>query len=324
MFKKILLLFFFIILICSGVSAFLISPPVLNVKYESGVKNTYEVFVINNEDKSMELTTIVDYKCFNNLFNVNLNTDKLIFIEGEYKNGFNFDLSLPSNLPVGKYEIRVGAEERLSSGMLGLKVANMVRVIIDNGGDYVSCDGVSSNVTSSESNVDSGFGETGDNTGGFSDSGSVNFEITNVEINDVVSGEKAELKIFVKNKGDAVNVNGVIDVIRNGLKVGTLKTNSDYLGKDSNIVLTSYINTVNLDPSEYLLKINIFGGSESRSNDAKFRVLCSGGKVIGGYSLELFILVLILILILLVLYLMFRYIHKEKKTEEWDEDIFYQ
>ena len=324
MFKKILLLFFFIILISSSVSAFLISPPVLNVKYEPSVKNTYEVFIINNEDKTMELNTIVDYKCFSDLFSVNLNTDKLIFSEGEYKKGFNFDLSLPSNLPTGKYEIRVGAEERLSSGMLGLKVANMVRIIIDNGGNLVSCDGVSSNVTSNESGVsDVGFGDIGDNSGGFSGSGSINFEITSVKVNDVVSGEKAELKIFVKNKGDAVNVNGVIDVIRNGLKVSTLQINPDYLGKDSNIVLISYIDTINLDPSEYLLKINILGGSESRSNDAKFRVLCSEGKIIGGYSFEIFILVLILVLILLVLFLMFRYIHKEKKTEEWEEDIFY-
>ena len=196
MFKKILLLFFFI-LTSSSVSAFLISPPVLNVNYESGSKNTYEVFIINNEDKTMELNTIVDYKCFSDLFSVNLNTDKLIFNEGEYKKGFNFDLSLPSNLPVGKYEIRVGAEERLSSGMLGLKVANMVRIIIDNGGNLISCDGVSSNVTSNETGVsDAGFGGTGDNSGGFSGSGSINFEITSVKINDVVSGEKAELKIL--------------------------------------------------------------------------------------------------------------------------------
>ncbi len=324
MFKKILFLFFFIILISFSVSAFLISPPVLNVKYEPGLKNTYEVFIINNEDKIMELNTIVDYKCFNDLFSVTLNADKLIFNEGEYKKGFNFDLSLPSNLPTGKYEIRVGAEERLSGGMLGLKVANMVRIIIDNGGSFVTCDGVSSNVTLNESGV-SGVGDMGNNAGGFSGSSSVNFEITSVKINDVVSGEKAELKIFVKNKGDGVEIDGVIDVIRNGLKVGTLKTNSDYLGKDSNIVLTSYINTVNLDPSEYLLKINVLGGSESRNNDAKFRVLCgSEGKIIGGYSFEIFILILILILILLVLFLMFRYIRKGKKSEEWEEDIFYQ
>lgn len=133
------LILIFIILLINNANAFLISPPKIEVQFQPDLTQQYTISLFNNRQENINLATYVRYNflapdvidLLNN--SIILNTNSVSFTSADSVKTFIATLTLPSNIPDGQYDIRIGAVEEAVSGLVGSRSGNEVRLIITKG-----------------------------------------------------------------------------------------------------------------------------------------------------------------------------------------------
>lgn len=136
--KKILIYIILFFLLAYNSQAFLISPPKIDMPFQPGLTQEYIITLYNNRQETVNLETYVKYDFLPPeaqalVSSVQLDTSTISFTPSDQTKEFKATVNLPSSIPEGAYDIRIGAVEEAVSGVVGSRSANEVRLVITYG-----------------------------------------------------------------------------------------------------------------------------------------------------------------------------------------------